>query len=63
LAVAIVESASLPEQRIVYTTLAELPTLDVSQFSGPALLLVGPQFVERRAAVLDIANVLQRAHG
>jgi hypothetical protein len=53
----------LPEQRIVFTTLVELPKLAASQFSGPALLLIGPQFVERHAAARDVVKPLQRAHG
>ena len=61
--VVIVESASLPGQRIVYTTLAELSELDFGQFNGPALLLMGPQFVERHAAALDVVKPLQRVHG
>ena len=48
LPVAIVENASLPEEHIVYTTLAELPRIDW-QFSGPTLLLLGPQFTSRSA--------------
>jgi uroporphyrin-III C-methyltransferase len=48
LPVAIVENASLPEEHIVYTTLAELPRID-RQFSGPTLLLLGPQFTARGA--------------
>ena len=66
LPVVIVENASLPSQRIVYTTLARLPVLDTSQFTGPALLLIGPQFVDRRAATLnldEIATQLRKVHG
>ena len=66
LPVAIVESASLPEQRVLYTTLAALPALDATQFHGPALLLIGPQFVDRQAAALDqdlIDALLRRGHG
>jgi uroporphyrin-III C-methyltransferase len=68
LPVAIVERASLPEQRVVYTTLAELPAIDATQFTGPTLLLIGPQFVDRRAtaAALNsdaIVTLLRRAHG
>ena len=47
LPVAIVENASLPNQRIVHATLARLLDLDVRTFVGPTLLLVGPQFVSR----------------
>jgi uroporphyrin-III C-methyltransferase len=48
LPVAIVENASLPEEHIVFTTLVELPRIDW-QFSGPTLLLLGPQFASRSA--------------
>ncbi|MEO5765627.1 MAG: uroporphyrinogen-III C-methyltransferase [Casimicrobiaceae bacterium] len=51
LPVAIVESASLPQQRIVYTTLAGLCNLDPDEFAGPTMLLMGPQFAARRVAV------------
>ena len=54
LPVAVVENASLPDQRIVYTTLVQLPTLALHEFTGPTLLLVGPQFGAR-------ATLLQRA--
>lgn len=53
LPVAIVESASLPEQRIRYTTLADLPSLADADVAGPALILVGPQF---RARAMEIAE-------
>jgi uroporphyrin-III C-methyltransferase len=47
LPVAIVENASLPNQRIVHATLAKLLDADVRTFVGPTLLLVGPQFASR----------------
>ena len=47
LPVAVVENASLPEQRIRYTTLAALPRLAASEITGPALILIGPQFAAR----------------
>src|SRR6266496_4422834 len=47
LPIAVVENASLPNQRIVYTTLAQLPALATQEFAGPTLLLVGPQFAAR----------------
>jgi uroporphyrin-III C-methyltransferase len=53
LPVAIVESASLPEQRILYTTLRELPSIAHANITGPALILIGPQF---RARALDVAE-------
>jgi uroporphyrin-III C-methyltransferase len=51
--VAIVESASLPESRVRYTTLADLPGLAGESITGPALILVGPQF---RARALEAAE-------
>jgi siroheme synthase len=44
LPVAVVENASLPDQRIRYTTLSALPQLAAAQIAGPALILLGPQF-------------------
>jgi uroporphyrin-III C-methyltransferase len=49
LPVAIVESASLPEQRIRYTTLGDLPRFAQETVHGPALILLGPQFRARAA--------------
>jgi len=51
LPVALVENASLPNERVLYTTLAGLASLSTSQFTGPTLLLVGPQFVARAEAL------------
>ena len=45
--VAIVESASLADARVRYTTLHGLPDLAASDFAGPVLLLIGPQFHAR----------------
>jgi uroporphyrin-III C-methyltransferase len=42
--VAVVENASLPEARVWYTTLAGLPASVDSGATGPAMILVGPQF-------------------
>jgi len=53
LPVAVVENASLPEQRVRYTTLAALPHLAAAEISGPALILLGPQFVARESAAVD----------
>lgn len=47
LPVAVVESASLPERRVRYTTLGELPALAAHAGTGPALILLGPQFTAR----------------
>ena len=52
LPVAIVENASLPDQRIMYTTLAALPQFATATITGPALILLGPQF-SARAALVD----------
>jgi uroporphyrin-III C-methyltransferase len=48
--IAIVESASLPESRRVFATLAMLPHL-AGQFSGPAVILIGPQYRARAQSV------------
>ena len=61
LPVAVVESASLPEQRVRYTTLAELPTLADASISGPALILIGPQFRARALAVAERCAEERRA--
>jgi uroporphyrin-III C-methyltransferase len=53
LPVAVVESASLPQQRVRYTTLADLPDLASASITGPALILVGPQF---RARAIEVAE-------
>jgi uroporphyrin-III C-methyltransferase len=50
--VAIVEGASLPGSRVHYTTLGGLPAFAGHDFSGPTLLLVGPQFRARAGRVL-----------
>ncbi|MFO1398932.1 MAG: uroporphyrinogen-III C-methyltransferase [Burkholderiales bacterium] len=50
LPVAVVESASLPERRVRYTTLAQLPQLAADAGTGPALILLGPQFTARAHA-------------
>jgi uroporphyrin-III C-methyltransferase len=53
LPVAIVESASLPNQRIRYTSLAALPQLAAASITGPALILIGSQFAPRHALADD----------
>jgi uroporphyrin-III C-methyltransferase len=50
LAVAVVENASLPGQRIHYTTLAALPRVAEDEIAGPALIVIGPQFTARATA-------------
>jgi uroporphyrin-III C-methyltransferase len=52
LPVAIVERASLPDARIVYTTLAALGEFENITTAGPALIFVGPQFKARVDAAL-----------
>ena len=47
LPVAVVENASLPSERVVYTTLEQLASLETRAFTGPTLLLIGPQFAQR----------------
>jgi uroporphyrin-III C-methyltransferase len=53
--VALVESASLPESRRFFATLASLPRL-AGEFSGPAVILLGPQYRARSQAVLNSAS-------
>lgn len=53
LPVAVVESASLPERRVRYTTLGALPKLAAQAVAGPALILLGPQFTARAHAVVS----------
>jgi len=51
--IAVVENASLPESRIIFSTLGALPRLAGQSLSGPAVIFLGPQFRARaRAAVL-----------
>jgi uroporphyrin-III C-methyltransferase len=47
LPIAVVESASLPDEGVRYTTLCNLPALADAQVRGPALILLGPQFTQR----------------
>jgi len=59
LPVALVENASLPDERIVHTTLAQLPSLDTREFRGPTLLLIGPQFALRKARAAPTQSATQ----
>ena len=52
--IAIVESASLADSRTVFATLELLPRL-ASQFSGPAVILIGPQYRARAQRVRNSA--------
>jgi uroporphyrin-III C-methyltransferase len=49
--VAVVENASLPQMRTIYTTLGELPAIAAQSFTGPAIILLGEQFRERATRV------------
>jgi uroporphyrin-III C-methyltransferase len=53
--IAIVESASLPEARRVYATLASLPAF-AGQFSGPAVILIGLQYRARAQAARNTST-------
>jgi uroporphyrin-III C-methyltransferase len=55
LPVAVVENASLPNQRVHYLTLAALPGLADAGITGPALILLGPQFAAHAVAGADAA--------
>ena len=48
--IAVIENASLPNSRTIFTTLAGLPRLASESLTGPAVILVGPQFRRRSAA-------------
>jgi uroporphyrin-III C-methyltransferase len=50
--VAIVESASLPDSRVVYGTLRTLPELAATVAAGPALILLGEVLRERVPALV-----------
>jgi uroporphyrin-III C-methyltransferase len=59
--VAIVESASLPEARVTYGTLASLPSLARGVAAGPALILLGEVLRERVGEIQRVADVRLRA--
>jgi uroporphyrin-III C-methyltransferase / precorrin-2 dehydrogenase / sirohydrochlorin ferrochelatase len=50
--VAVVENASLPESRIIFSTLGALPRVAGQSLSGPAVIFLGPQFRARARAAL-----------
>ncbi|HZQ61358.1 MAG TPA: uroporphyrinogen-III C-methyltransferase [Casimicrobiaceae bacterium] len=50
----IVENASLPNARRVHGSLASLPELAADAFIGPAIILLGAQFVARSTASLPL---------
>jgi uroporphyrin-III C-methyltransferase len=51
--VAIVENASLAHARAQFTTLARLPEIEVQSFTGPTLILLGPQYRTTGIVALD----------
>jgi uroporphyrin-III C-methyltransferase len=51
--IAVVENASLPTARTIFTTLAALPRIADANLNGPSLILIGPQFRAARAAGAD----------
>ena len=51
--IALVESASLPETRVLYGTLSELPTIAAQMDKGPAVILMGEVLREKLAAQLE----------
>ncbi|HVO90161.1 MAG TPA: uroporphyrinogen-III C-methyltransferase [Casimicrobiaceae bacterium] len=61
LPVALIENASLPNSRTVYTTLQGLPHIDPDEFSGPVMVLLGPQFQPRRVETRSVGEVARRA--
>jgi len=62
--VAIVENASLPESRVIFSTLGTLPQLAGQGLNGPAVIFLGPQFRARaRAALLVHERLAVTARG
>jgi uroporphyrin-III C-methyltransferase len=60
--VAVVESASLPQRRAIFTTLGALEQLATDQLCGPAVILLGPQFHARaRRTAAEVAPAVARA--
>jgi uroporphyrin-III C-methyltransferase len=53
--IAIVENASLPQARTIFTTLSGLPRLAADQLTGPTIILIGPQYRARAAVLVDAA--------
>jgi uroporphyrin-III C-methyltransferase len=60
LPVVAVENASLPDIRVIVTTLGDLPRLDTRRLEGPVMLLVGSCFAARAGACS--AEAAPRAH-
>jgi uroporphyrin-III C-methyltransferase len=64
LPIAVVENASLPGTRMLFTTLAALPALARSDPAGPAMILIGPQYRARaRRLQANGAAVPDERHG
>ena len=59
--VALVENASLPQQRIIRTRLGALPVTALALGSGPALILVGDALAEAAADAAAIIGQCQTA--
>jgi uroporphyrin-III C-methyltransferase len=56
--VVVVENASLASMRKIFTTLGGLPKVAPGEFTGPTLLLIGPQFVEQ--AEINLEDVVPK---
>ena len=54
--VVVVENASSPGARHLHTTLRDLPRVCAQTFAGPALILLGEQFVDRAAMDAPVAR-------
>jgi hypothetical protein len=54
--VAIVENASLADERITYTTLRALAATTATPPTGPTILLAGPQFTAQPARDVQPAD-------
>jgi uroporphyrin-III C-methyltransferase len=55
--VAVVENASLPNSRAIYSTIAALPRIADADLTGPAVILIGAQFRAHAAVANALANI------
>ncbi len=55
--VAVVENASLPNVRVIYSTIAALPRIADAGLTGPAVILIGTQFRAHAAVANALADI------
>jgi siroheme synthase len=51
---AVVENASLPNARTIYSTIAALPRIAEADLTGPAVILIGAQFRAHHAVAGNV---------